>query len=303
MAIVNQMRAYGEQISDETIVAKVLRSLTTKFDHVMLATEEAKDLLVLSIDELMGSLQAHQLRINRSSEKNEEKALQVTEIATNQRENVCSVSRGRGRGGFRSSHGRGNSRGYGHIKADCWYKDQKMNLAAENEEEEEERLFMACIDTNPKLSDLWFVDSGCSNHMIGTKSLFQELNETQRIKVQLGNAKDMQVEGKGTVKVETSHGKQEIPIEVSPDEKTRVNSYAPTSASTATQILSNSSTSASPDNNSSVEESSDETPLGKYKSLADINASCQLALTILDLIFYEEQLKKKSGRKPWWKSC
>ena len=66
---------------------------------------------------------------------------------------------------------------------------------------------MACMDTNPKKCDLWFVDSGCSNHMTGTKSLFKELDETQKIKVQLGNTKEMQVEGKCLVKVETNHGK------------------------------------------------------------------------------------------------
>ena len=70
-----------------------------------------------------------------------------------------------------------------------------MNFAAENEEEEEKH-FMACIDTNPKKGDLWFVDSRCSNHMTGTKSLFKEFDETQKIKVQLGNTKEMQVEGK-----------------------------------------------------------------------------------------------------------
>ena len=43
------------------------------------------------------------------------------------------------------------------------------------------------------------------NHMIDTKSLFQELDATQRIKGQLDNTREMQVEGKGRVKVETSH--------------------------------------------------------------------------------------------------
>ena len=43
--------------------------------------------------------------------------------------------------------------------------------------------------------------------MTGTKSLFKELDETQRIKVQLENTKELQVEGKCTVKVEASHGK------------------------------------------------------------------------------------------------
>ena len=81
-----------------------------------------------------------------------------------------------------------------------------MNFAAENKEEEE-KLSMTCIGINPKKGDLWFVDSRCSNHMTGTKSLFQELDKMQRIKVQLGNTKEIQVEEEGTVKVETSPSK------------------------------------------------------------------------------------------------
>ncbi|KAK2977519.1 hypothetical protein RJ640_029403 [Escallonia rubra] len=110
MAIVSQMRSYGEKISDETVVAKVLRSLTPKFDHVVAAIEESKDLSFFSFDELMGSLQAHESRINRSLEKNEEKAFQVKETVTRTAEAQSATFRGRGRGGFR---GRGRGRGYG----------------------------------------------------------------------------------------------------------------------------------------------------------------------------------------------
>ena len=78
---------------------------------------------------------------------------------------------------------------------------------------------MTCIDINSKEGDLWFVDSEWSNHMTDIKSLFQELYEMQRIKVQLWNTK-------------------EITVEVSTDE-TRVNSSTYLSASTATQNLSN----------------------------------------------------------------
>lgn len=53
MTIVSQMRSYVEKISDETVVAKILRSLTLKFDHVVAAIEEGKDLSILFIDELM----------------------------------------------------------------------------------------------------------------------------------------------------------------------------------------------------------------------------------------------------------
>lgn len=77
MTIVSQMRSYVEKITYHTIVEKVLRSLTPKYDHVVAAKEKSKDLSVFSFDELMGSLQAHGVRINRSSEKHDEKAFQV----------------------------------------------------------------------------------------------------------------------------------------------------------------------------------------------------------------------------------
>ncbi|KAF3651721.1 putative chaperonin 60 subunit beta 4, chloroplastic-like [Capsicum annuum] len=192
VAIVSKMRSYGEKVTDQTIVEKILRSLTLKFDHVVAGIEESKDLSVFFFDELMGSLQAHEARLNRSTEKNGE---------------GIPASRGRGRTGFRSGRGHGYGRGrgrndehkqsneqsnrkngiqchhcqrYGHIRADCWYKDQKINFAA-GENEEENYLF-ACVDTDHKPSDLWFVDSGCSNHMTGTKSMFQEFDEKQRKK-------------------------------------------------------------------------------------------------------------------------
>eukprot|EP00252_Welwitschia_mirabilis_P024163 TRINITY_DN705_c0_g1_i1.p1 TRINITY_DN705_c0_g1~~TRINITY_DN705_c0_g1_i1.p1 ORF type:complete len:205 (+),score=47.53 TRINITY_DN705_c0_g1_i1:749-1363(+) len=65
-SLVTQMHAYGEKIADETVVAKVLRSLASKFDHVVVAIKESKDLLTLSFDELRGSLQAHEVRINKA---------------------------------------------------------------------------------------------------------------------------------------------------------------------------------------------------------------------------------------------
>nr|GEX62198.1 retrovirus-related Pol polyprotein from transposon TNT 1-94 [Tanacetum cinerariifolium] len=103
-AIVSQMRSYGEKITDETIVAKVLRSLAPKFDHVVAAIEESKDLYTLSFDELMGSLQAHEARINRSVAKEEQKAFQIKGEANFSYQR----NRGRDRGG---SRGRGRGRG------------------------------------------------------------------------------------------------------------------------------------------------------------------------------------------------
>ncbi|KAH1039372.1 hypothetical protein J1N35_041115 [Gossypium stocksii] len=161
--IVGQLHFYGEQISDEIIVAKVLRSLAIKFDHVEAAIEKSKDLSVLSVDELMGSLQSHEARINRLVEKREEQAFQVKETFINQGNNNHSTNNKRGREGFRGGHGRGYGRGRGRGRNNG---QRQYNEQAESDKEN--KLFMACIDVNHKPSNFWFVDSGCSNHMTGT---------------------------------------------------------------------------------------------------------------------------------------
>ena len=60
MSVFNELKVYGEDIKYCTVIEKVLRSLSTKFDVVVAAIEEAKDLEKLTIDELMGSLLSHE---------------------------------------------------------------------------------------------------------------------------------------------------------------------------------------------------------------------------------------------------
>lgn len=42
--VVNQMRAYGEKLTDENVVEKFLISLTDKYEYTVAAIEEANDL-------------------------------------------------------------------------------------------------------------------------------------------------------------------------------------------------------------------------------------------------------------------
>ena len=99
--IINHMKSYGENISNETVVCKVLRSLTSKFDHVIVAIEESKDLTTDTFDELMGSLLAYEGRLNMSHEKVEEKAFQVKGESPYKRKSENSGGRGHSRCGFR----------------------------------------------------------------------------------------------------------------------------------------------------------------------------------------------------------
>lgn len=42
--IVSQMKSYDDIVTDESVVSKLLRILTLKFDHVVATIEESKDL-------------------------------------------------------------------------------------------------------------------------------------------------------------------------------------------------------------------------------------------------------------------
>lgn len=215
-AVVNHMKSYGENINDGIVVAKNLRSLTPRFDHVVAAIEESKDLSVFTADQLMGSLQAHEDRLNKSQEKSEEKAFAMRDSTQDEGRNNSS-SRGRGRGG---SRGRGRCRGWveqrkcytcgkqGHLAKDC--RSSQAEFAEKTEATEEDFLFMTLMEHGKEEQAVWFIDSGCSNHMTGVKKMFRELDETQRRLIRLGNNKQIQVEGKGIVEVKFIYGKSKL---------------------------------------------------------------------------------------------
>jgi len=49
LALTNQMKTNGETHSEQTKVEKILRSLTPKFEHVVVAIEEADDISKMTV--------------------------------------------------------------------------------------------------------------------------------------------------------------------------------------------------------------------------------------------------------------
>ena len=50
--LVNQIKTCGETLTTRAIVSKILRSLNLKFNHVVVSTEDSKDISSLSKEEL-----------------------------------------------------------------------------------------------------------------------------------------------------------------------------------------------------------------------------------------------------------
>ncbi len=99
----------------------------------------------------------------------------------------------------------------GHVETKCWTKFPHFNpenkrksdakpalIATQSDEDPVVCLMVKCKGAN-EISEKWFVDSGCSNHMTFNKSLFSSYTPRHPLSVELGNSKTLQVVGKSTV--------------------------------------------------------------------------------------------------------
>ena len=74
--LVNQIKSLGENLTDKSVCEKILISLSPKYNNIAAIIEETKDLTTLSVQDLMGSLEMHEQRLNRSSDSFLESAFQ-----------------------------------------------------------------------------------------------------------------------------------------------------------------------------------------------------------------------------------
>lgn len=239
--VVNQLRAYGENISETRVVEKILISLTEKYDPVVTAIENSSDISQLSVTELIGSLEAFEKRLSSRDDtplesafqsklnlqsqnyKREEKKIndyprggEKTKNWENKRDfkqrrtyPPCGICKNTNHKEvdcwFRGKPKCRNCNRFGHVEKNCRLKKKyQANFSKENEEDE--HLFYSCEAASEEKNQTWYVDSGCSNHMSGDESIFSNLDTSRKSRVKLGNGALVHTKGKGTISIQTNLG-------------------------------------------------------------------------------------------------
>ncbi|GAV66437.1 DUF4219 domain-containing protein/UBN2 domain-containing protein, partial [Cephalotus follicularis] len=177
--VVNQMKSYDGNITNQRVIEKFLISLTEKFDSVVNIIEETRNLSELSVTELVGSLQAHEQRISRR-----------TKVSIKEKD--C-WQKGKPRCK--------NCKKFGHTNQTCRLKQQQQAGVSETQEAENQ-IFYACHSTTAKKDDVWLIDSGCTNHMAKNPTFFTQIDTTIKVPIQMGDGGSVQSEGKGTVAIQ-----------------------------------------------------------------------------------------------------
>ncbi|KAL8091057.1 hypothetical protein AgCh_040237 [Apium graveolens] len=213
--LVTNIRALGEEVSESYVVKKLLRAVAGKFLQIAATIEQFGNLEMMTVEETIGSLKAHNERLRGHVEPSGGQLL-LTEDKTRVRCFNCAI--------------------LGHFAAECKKpkRDKKIKeeaniaqipddepalLLTEREIREETVMLVHEEKVTPKLnresnvrveSNVWYLDNGSSNHMTGQKLKFEEIDETVAGQVKFGDGSIVHIKGKGSIRVRCNNGETRI---------------------------------------------------------------------------------------------
>ncbi|KAI5340827.1 hypothetical protein L3X38_020101 [Prunus dulcis] len=88
LELVNQMKDYGEELTDQRIVQKLLISLSREYDSIAEVIEETKDTESIGVQEVIGSLKSHEQRLQRHNERVTEKTFYSLNVSSKDQSNT-----------------------------------------------------------------------------------------------------------------------------------------------------------------------------------------------------------------------
>ncbi|CAN6688832.1 unnamed protein product [Malus baccata var. baccata] len=231
--LINQMRSYGEELSRERIVQKLLISLPSVYDPICSVIEHSRDIDVIEVQEVVASLKSFAQRLERHSENKTERAFASLSVnpklvnasgnryqknwklkfkkwdqkpAYQSRKQIVAAEGGRNPCKHCDKYHYGecflkgkpkcHCRGkLGHIARDC---NNKKNVQQLNYTTQVLTMFYVnnAVDKKP-MEDVWYVDNGYSNHMTGREDVLVDVDRSITAKVEMGTGQLVDVVGKG----------------------------------------------------------------------------------------------------------
>ncbi|KAI5335461.1 hypothetical protein L3X38_025594 [Prunus dulcis] len=106
LELVNQMKAYGEELIEQRIVQKLLISLSKEYDSIAEVIEETKDTETIGVQEVIGSLKSHEQRLQRHNERVTEKAFSSLNVSSKDQSNTGQAAGSKSKKNWKSQKGK-----------------------------------------------------------------------------------------------------------------------------------------------------------------------------------------------------
>ncbi|CAN6690774.1 unnamed protein product [Malus baccata var. baccata] len=209
-----------QQYRGDTKVRKVkLQSLIRDFEYTRMRENEllkdyftrlfdvvnkmkTYDIETLSVQDVMASLRAFDQRLERHADFAPEKAFQSLNVGYG---NQASASNQKPQ--WKGKNKKWEGKRFGHIMKDCRSKIvQQVNCA--NQVEEEANVLCAFSAKVEKNNEVWYINSGCSNHMTAHESLLIDIDTNFIGKVKMGDGNIVKATGRGTLVINTKKGRR-----------------------------------------------------------------------------------------------
>ncbi|KAG9458128.1 hypothetical protein H6P81_002636 [Aristolochia fimbriata] len=198
MVLADQMEDNGEIVDNQRLVEKALRSVNKKFQPKVSAIEEFKDLGKSQL-----TLKSEKGRSpNNSGKKGGKYKGEIQDSIDH-----------KGKKKDKSHIKCFNCQEFGHYMSDCpkLKKGQnshyaKMAMYGESDSNSENALLLTCDVAVEEKNNMWFLDTGCSNHMTGQRDLFTSLNNTVTTEVKFENNSRIPVKGKDQIGIKAKDG-------------------------------------------------------------------------------------------------
>ncbi|CAN6685986.1 unnamed protein product [Malus baccata var. baccata] len=239
----NELTEAEKRLMQENVVkdAKAVGIIQGDFyDTIASVIENTKDLETIDAQDVVAILKGYEQRLDKHGESSTEKAFASLNIASKPNRFNGQSNNGKYQKNSKSKRKQWSNKASVHVKneanntgdkckfcdrlhyGECWVKNMvkchkcnKIGHIAKychtNKVEETGNLFYANHSGEvKKMSDVWYIDSGCSNHMTSREDLLVDIDKNVKANVQVGIGVLVEVAGNGTLVIETMKGRRYI---------------------------------------------------------------------------------------------